>query len=240
MAAATLFDPGGGLFDPGGPRGKGRVITLGRVAAAAGIGLALFIVWTFVSAELVTERPNEMKTTQVFLPPPPPPPPPEPVQVEQPPEPTMAPPIEQAVDTPPPPDQAPSSDPTAGDSALTAREGAGPSNYGLQRGDGTGTRIGTRPGGGDNGFAAYAGVARSTIQIAAQSDRDLARGRYTVRLRVAVDAEGRITDVRVTDGSGDSRRDDRLRRILTGLQLSRRPPPGLPAMNIELNSRPGA
>lgn len=203
---------------------------------AGGIAAALLALW-FFQAETVTERPNDMKTTRVILPPPPPPPPPEPIEREAPPEPTPAPPLEQPQEAPPPPEAA--SEPVAGDSALTAREGAGPSNYGLRVGDGSGTRIGTRAGG-DNGFAAYAGVALSAIRLAAQSDRELARGRYIARLLVTVDPAGRITDVHVIDGSGDSRRDARLRQVLTGLQLSRRPPAGLPAMRIELNAGSGA
>lgn len=238
MAALALDGP-----DPlGGARRRRSPVTLGRIAGAGGVALALFVAWSLFDAQIVTERPNEMKTTTVILPPPPPPPP-EPKPQEKPAEPTQAPPLEQPLDTPPPPEQAqqPSSDPVAGDSALTAREGAGPSNYGLAVGDGSGTRIGTRPGtGAGNGFATYAGVALSAIRLATQADRELARGRYTARLLVTVDPEGRIADVRVVDGSGDSRRDARLRQILTGLQLSRRPPAGLPAMRLELNARPGA
>lgn len=206
---------------------------------AAGIAMIAAILLVFLwRGETISQRPHDMKTTRVILPPPPPPPPPEPIEQDKTPEPTEALAIEEPVDSPPPPEQA-SSDPTPGDNALTAREGAGPSNYGLAQGDGSGTRIGSRPGG-DNGFAAYAGVARNAIQVAAQSDRELARGRYTVQLMVAVNAEGRITDVRVMNSSGDTRRDERLRQVLTGLQLSRRPPAGLPAMRIELNARSSA
>lgn len=203
--------------------------------SVVGLGLIALVLWP---SQQISQRPHDMKTTRVVLPPPPPPPPPEAKPVEQPPEPRPMP-LEKPVDSPPPPDQA-NSDPTPGDSALTAREGAGPSSYGLAVGNGSGTMIGSRAGSGDNGFGAYASLATSAIRLAAQSDRDLARGRYTVRLVVAVDAEGRITDVRVVDGSGDSRRDEKLRQVLTGLRLSKRPPPGLPVMRIELNSRPGA
>lgn len=236
MTAFAMPDLGPG----GGPR-RGSPVTVGRVIAVGGLALAALVVWNLLSAQLVTKRPNEARTVQVVLPPPPPPPPPEVKPIEKPPEPTDAPPVEAPVDTPPPPDQAqPSSEPsTPGDNALTAREGAGPSNYGLAQGDGGGTRIGGRPGG-DNGFAAYAQTALSAIRLAAQSDRELARGRFTAMLLVEVDAEGRITRVRVVDTSGDTRRDERLSRVLSGLLLSRRPPPGLPAMRIQLSSRPGA
>ena len=236
MAAATLSDPNM-LGGPRRPRRKPPVVTFGRVLIVLGIALVVALAWVFAGRETVSDRPNEIQTTRVILPPPPPPPPPpEPQPLERPLEPTMAPPLDQPVDTPPPPDA--SAEPTAGDSALTAREGAGPSNYGLARGDGGGTRIGGRPGGGD-GFAAYANVALAGIRQAAQSDGELNRGRYTVQLAVAVGPDGRITDVRVI-GGGDERRNARLRHVLTGLQLSQRPPGGLPVMRIELNARSGA
>ena len=237
LAIGSGSGPGGG---PGGsdPRRKKSPVTFGRVLTVVGVGLVIAVVYNMLSWQSVTDRPKEMKTTQVILPPPPPPPPPpKPEVVEQPPEPTIAPPIEQPLDTPPPPDA--SNDPAPGDSALTAREGAGPSNYGLAVGNGSGTRIGGRPGGSGDGFGAYANVALAGIRQAAQGDRDLSRGRFTVQLAVTVGSDGRITNVRVISG-GDEKRNARLRDLLTGLQLSQRPPAGLPVMRIELNARSGA
>jgi TonB family protein len=239
MAALALNGSGG---DPGDPRRS--PVTLARVGAAGGVALAVWLVWSMLGAQVVSERARDMKTTTVILPPPPVvPPPPEVKPVEKPPEPTDAPPVDQPVDAPAPDKPAEASDasadPAPGDNALSAREGAGPSNYGLAVGNGGGLRIGGRAGGGGGGdaFASYAGVALTAIRLATQADRELARGRYTARLLVEVDAQGRITDVRVIDSSGDTRRDARLTRVLTGLQLSRRPPPGLPLMRIELSSR---
>lgn len=200
--------------------------------------LAAVLAATFLRPASVSERQREDKTVRVVLPPPPPPPPPPEVAQEKPPEPTPTPMDQPVEDTPPPPD-APS-EPTVGDSALTAREGAGPSNYGLARGDGSGTRIGGRPGGGDGGFGAYGELTRREVTQAVQGERDLSRGRYSAQLAVTVDAEGRITSVRLLRGTGDARRDAALQRALTGLKLSRRPPDGLPVMRIELNARSGA
>jgi len=206
---------------------------------AAVVVLAAILVATFLRPASVSERQREDKTVRVVLPPPPPPPPPPEVKPqEKPPEPTPTPLDQPVEDTPPPPD-APS-EPTVGDSALTAREGAGPSNYGLARGDGSGTRIGGRPGGGDGGFGAYGELTRREVTQAVQGERDLSRGRYSAQLAVTVDAEGRITSVRLLRGTGDARRDAALQRTLTGLRLSRRPPDGLPVMRIELNARSGA
>lgn len=233
MAAASLMMPGG----PNSPRRKKSPMTMGRVIGVVGIGVVLVVGYNLMNQETITERPNQVTTTTVILPPPPPPPPPQPEQVEQPPEPTIAPPVEQPLDTPPPPDQA-SSDPSPGDSALTAREGAGPSNYGLARGDGGGTRIGGRPGGSGDGFAAYAtNVALPCIRQAAQGDRELSRGRFTAQLAVSVDASGRITRIGSISGA-DGRRQERLREVLTGLQCGA-PPAGIPTIRIELSGRSG-
>ncbi|MGH6612753.1 TonB-dependent receptor [Sphingomonas sp.] len=210
-----------------------------RWLVVAGLALAgLIVAVTFLRGITVTERPNEMKTTRVILPPPPPPPPPPEVKPEEkPPEPKPAP-IEQPVtETPPPP--TPDAAPDQGNNALTAREGAGPSNYGLAVGNGGGTRIGGKTGGND-GFAAYASIALADIRRAAQGDAALSRGRYTVRLVVGVSSDGRIQQVNIVDGSGDTRRDAAIERRLMGLQLSRRPPAGLPVMRIEFNTRNGA
>lgn len=221
--------------DPPPPRRRRRINwpVVGAVAVLAAVLAA-----TFLRPASVSERQREDKTVRVVLPPPPPPPPPPEVAQEKPPEPTPTPMDQPVEDTPPPPD-APS-EPTVGDSALTAREGAGPSNYGLARGDGSGTRIGGRPGGGDGGFGAYGELTRREVTQAVQGERDLSRGRYSAQLAVTVDAEGRITSVRLLRGTGDARRDAALQRTLTGLRLSRRPPDGLPVMRIELNARSGA
>lgn len=235
------------LAYPGGPPERRSPVTLGRVLAIGGLALVGLVVWNLLGAQLVTKRPNDMKTTTVILPPPlvTPPPPPEVKPEERPPEPTDAPMIDQPVDQPAPDKPAEASEASSeaapGDNALTAREGAAPGNYGLAAGDGSGTRIGGRPGGGSNAFAAYAGLVRTAVQVATQADRELARGRYATVLGIVVDpATSRITDVRVIETSGDSRRDSRLRKLLVGLLLSRAPPPGLQMMRLELTSRPGA
>ena len=232
----TLALNGGGAGGPHRPRPS---ITLGRAAAAGGLMLVAFMIWSFFNAQTVSKRPNEVKTTQVILPPPPPPPPPEIKPQEKPPEPTDAPPMEEPVDTPPPPDQPQqSSEPAPGDNALTAREGAGPSNYGLAAGNGSGSRIGGRPGGSGDAFRAYASVVQRCFQRAIQSDRELSRGRYALQLAVSFDSDGRVSRVGLQNG-GDDRRNARVRTVLTGLQCSPPPPAGLPSIKLEVNTRAG-
>ncbi|EDX80478.1 hypothetical protein BBAL3_1635 [Brevundimonas sp. BAL3] len=219
--------------DPPPPRRRGLRINWPIVAVI--LVLAGIVAAVLLQPSTVSERQRNDKTVRVVLPPPPPPPPPQVQPVEQPPEPTPTP-MDQPVDQAPPPPDAPS-EPTVGDSALTAREGAGPSNYGLAVGNGSGTRIGGRPGGGDGGFGAYANIALAGVRQAAQADRELSRARFTVRLAVTVGPDGRIVNVRLVNSTGDARRDARLIQVLTGVQLSQRPPPGLPVMRIELNAR---
>jgi len=227
MAAATFMAGG-----PGGPRRKRSPVAFGRVITVVGIGLVVAVVYNMLSWQSVTDRPNEMKTTQVILPPPPPPPPPpEPEVVEQPPEPTIAPPIDQPIDTPPPPDQA-SSDPTPGDNALTAREGAGPSNYGLAVGDGGGTRIGGRPGGsGFGGFnrAAYASYLQGEIRRAIEADRDLRSTTLKASVRLWIDAAGRINRVEIANSDKAAA----IRDALVGRSV--RPPDASLAMPVSLS-----
>ncbi|MFD2431696.1 hypothetical protein ACFSUK_33675 [Sphingobium scionense] len=70
MAAGALIAPG----SPNGPRGRRKTspITFGRVLVVVGVGLALVIGYNFLGKQTVSDRPNEMRTTQVILPPPPP------------------------------------------------------------------------------------------------------------------------------------------------------------------------
>ncbi|RSV53286.1 hypothetical protein CA228_19790, partial [Sphingomonas koreensis] len=51
---------------PGGGRRRRSPVTLGRIALVGGIALAGFVIWSLFSAQIVTERPNENKTTQVL------------------------------------------------------------------------------------------------------------------------------------------------------------------------------
>lgn len=221
---------------PEGPRRRKSPVTFGRVLMVVGAGLVITVVYNLLSWQSVSDRPNEMKTTAVILPPPPPPPPPpKPEVVEQPPEPTIAPPLEQPLDTPPPPQA--NNDPAPGDSALSAREGAGPSNYGLAVGNGGGTRIGGRPGGGTgDAYRAYANVALGCIRAAAQRDRELSRGRYNAVLTVTMSPDGRFANVGVS--GVDDRRAAQIRELLAGASCQA-PPAGLPVMRIDLSTRSG-
>lgn len=185
----------------------------------------------------VGERENATRIINVVLPPPPPPPPPPPERKPPEPQPKMVEqPQPQPTPTPPPP--TPQAAPSAND-ALTAREGAAAGNFGLAAGNGSGTRIGGAPGGGDV-FGAYAGLMLAEVRHAIQGDPVLSRGRYTARIAIQVAPDGHILSVRVVTGSGDPRRDQALQTRLVGIQLSRRPPDGLPIIRGDIDTRSGA
>jgi protein TonB len=219
MAALTFDEPG---------RARRKHLPA-WVAPAVLIVAALGIVAFFwLQGPTITERDAERKTLNVVLPPPPPPPP-EVKPEEKPPEPKPVPMDEPQPETPPPPQPQPQdAAPTSSNDALTAREGAGPSNYGLAKGDGGGSRIGGAPGPAGNGFAAYAERVRAEAYRVASGNPSL-QGRYNMpEVRVWVNGDGRIARVEIVAGSGDRRRDAALERALVGLQLSQRPPAGLP------------
>lgn len=210
------------------PRWAGPAVVLALLA-----GLALLFI---LRGPEIGVRQNEQKVITVVLPPPPPPPPPPPAEPKPPePKPTITPPKPEEA-TPPPPTQTPPQ--AAPDtSALTARTGSGPSNYGLQQGNGSGTRIGGAPAG-DNGFGAYGNSVMAAIHRAADADAVLKHGDYSIAIAVRVGPDGRVADIRVLSGSGDAKRDAALQRLV-GLQLTP-PPEGLSVVRLQLNRGNGA
>lgn len=211
---------------------------VGPVALAVLVALAALIL--ILRGPTIGEHDRAARVINVVLPPPPPPPPPPPATPKPPePKPQITPPTPQP-DTPPPPSPpSPSPPQAAANDALTAREGAGPSNYGLAQGNGGGSRIGGGAGG-DNGFGAYANLAIAEVRRAAQDDPAIKTGRYSMKIALQVAPDGRIASVRILTGSGDAKRDRALEQHLAGLQLSKRPPDGLPVMRIQIDNGSGA
>lgn len=216
-------------------RGRGFGRWIGLILGLLILGV---IATVLLNGPAIDQRPNDHKIIRVALPPPPPAPPPpkpieKPVQVKTPPKE-----VEQPTTQTPPPTPAPQATPQASD-ALTARAGAGPSNYGLARGDGSGVRIGGSPGSNAT-FTAYAGAAFDAARRTAQSDPALTRDRYAVRVAVIVGPDGRVTDARILESSGDAKRDAEIQRVLLRTKTTP-PPPGMPMpIRFELNTRSGS
>jgi periplasmic protein TonB len=112
---------------------------------------------------------------------------------------------------------------------LTAREGAGPSSYGLAVGNGSGSRIGGTPGGGLGGFnrAAYAAYLEGEIKRALEASK-LRTAALKARARVWIDAAGTITQV---EASGLDKA-ELIRAALIGRSV--RPPDPSLAMPVAL------
>ena len=219
----------------GGLAARRRQHARGRWFGVAVVLAIATVILLFVLREgQVIERRNDNKSVQVVLPPPPPPPPPPEPKLEPKPLEPKPTPVEQPTEPVP---EEPAPDAPVQD-ALTAREGAGPSNYGLAQGDGSGVRIGGKPG--NAGFAAYVSTVQDDMRQVLQRDKKLAKGRYSIQLLVAVDRSGRITRLDLIKGSGDSERDRAILALLENYQLASPPPAGLPAVRIEFNAQPGA
>jgi len=178
------------------------------------------------------ESSSAPSVVNVALPPPPPPlppPPPPPPPRERPPEPEMQQETEFVPEesTDPEPAAAEDSAPALG----TGITGDGPPDgFGLGT-KGGGGRFGGIGGGGGAGskFGAYAGKIQRSIADALKAHRKTRNASLMLKVRVWADANGRITQVKLSGTSGDAKLDAALRdEVLTGLQLPEPPPDGMP------------
>ena len=229
MAAVVSLDPEDGPQDPRGRRRRRSGLSFGAVLALGAAVLAAFLALTLLRGATISEHRSDMKTTRVVLPPPPVPPPPPKPEVK-PPEPKPTP-LDQPTDAPPPPTpSAPAPAAAPGADALTAREGAGPSSYGLAIGDGSGSRAGGKVGGfGGFNRAAYASYLEGEIKRAMEADKALRSTALKAKARVWIDAGGKITRVEV-DGS---ERAETIRAALVGRSV--RPPDPSVGMPVALS-----
>jgi periplasmic protein TonB len=166
--------------------------------------------------------------TQVMLPPPPPPPPPPPK-----PEPPKE---QKMVETKPFEPMKPQPNKPPPDSALTAQAGPGANNFGLQVGDGSGTRIGGN-GGGGSPFAGYATVVQQAVQQMLQRDEDTRKGRYGAVVALWIAADGTIQRSKIISSAGKPELDSAIVHALQGQSLPQVPPADMPQ---PINLRIGA
>ena len=166
--------------------------------------------------------------TQVMLPPPPPPPPPPPKPQPPKEEKLLEPKPFEALKPQPP--KAPQ------DSALTAQAGPGANNFGLQVGDGSGTRIGGS-GSGGSPYAGYAFVVQQAVQQMLQRDENARKGRYSAVVALWVAADGTIERSKIITSAGKPELDAEIVHALQGQLLPQAPPNDLPQ---PINMRIGA
>jgi TonB family protein len=168
-------------------------------------------------------RAQPPRITQVMLPPPPPPPPPKPTP--EPPKPQERPqPLQAAEPTPQPkPDTAP----TPPGDPLTAPAGPGDNAFGLQAGEGGGTRIGGK-GGGGSPFGGYAASVQRAVQQLLQRDERTRKGRYSATVALWLNPDGSIGRLQILQSAGKPDLDAAIVRALQNQPLPQPPPASLP------------
>ena len=196
------------------------------VAGVVVIGAVAFVV---VSPKEAPKKKSSVNMVNIMPPLPPPPPPPPPPK-EQPPEPETVK-EEKFV-----PEDAPKPEPVAqapADAPMgTNLQGDGPNAFGLGVGGGGGLIGGTgtgKGGGGGSKYGAYAGQVQSSVAGALRNHKKTRSAALDVKVRIWLDATGRVTRATVSGTSGKPDVDAAIRdEILTGLQLQNPPPDGMP------------
>lgn len=173
------------------------------------------------------QKPERMvQNITVIRPPPPPPeqpPPPPPEKIQQQ--------IQQQSEPEPTPDNAPAQTPNLG---LDADGGAGDDGFGLaarkgESGIGTGGAV----------FAWYTGKLKDEVNDRLASDPKLRAKKYTVGVRVWIETDGRIKQVRVSTSSGNHDIDTEIAAALSQInRLSAAPPLEMPQpITLQIVSR---
>jgi len=204
-----------------------RVMPLLGVATVALFTLAVVIA---IKAYVLDAPPPPKKNVQqVTLIQPPPPPPP---QAEPPPEMKQEVEVEQPQDTPEDVPEAMDNTPVGNDLGLDAEGGAGGDAFGL---------IGKKGGrgfleGGVNAW--YKGIVQQELKdLLNDRVEQLKAIRYSVRLKIRLDLDGRFTLVALEGTTGDAQVDAALRKVLAEGQLREKPPEHLAGlMKVQITS----
>jgi TonB family protein len=192
----------------------------------AGAGLLVWFVYVLMH-DTGPVRKYQPHITQVMLPPPPPPPPPPP---------KPQPPKEEKLREPKPFEALKPQPQKAPDTALTAPPGPGANNFGLQAGDGSGTVIGGK-GGGGSPFAGYAMVVQQSVQQMLQRYENTRKGRYSATVALWLAADGTIQRSQIITSAGKPELDAAIVHALQGQTLPQAPPADMPQ---PINLRIGA
>ncbi|MCX6970889.1 MAG: energy transducer TonB [Verrucomicrobia bacterium] len=195
------------------------------VAAVVVAGAGAFFV---MSPKEAGKKKPTMTMVNIMPPLPPPPPPPPPPPKEQPPEPETVKEEKFVPETPPEPVAA---DPEPAPMGTNV-QGDGPDAFGLAKGGGGGM-IGGRGtgkgGGGGSKYGLYAGQVQSRVVDALRNHKKTRAAALNVKVRIWLDATGRVTRATISGTSGKPDVDAAIRdEILTGLQLQNPPPEGMP------------
>lgn len=178
-----------------------------------------------------TEKPpRTVENITVIRPPPPPPPeetppPPPPEKVEQQP-------IQQS-EPEPTPDNSPA--PPQQELGLDAQGSAGDDAFGLAARKGGSDIVGS----GGAAFAWYTGRLRDEVTDRLSNDAKLRGKKYTVGVRIWLETDGRIRDVKMTNGTGNREIDAAITADISSLgRMSASPPIEMPQpISLQIVSR---
>lgn len=211
-------------------RNSGRSL---RLIAGAVVGvLLIFGFVSFVRTMMAgkTSKPDrQVQIVQIIRPPPPPPPdqPPPP-----PPEKTVEPLPKDTPDEPPPNDE-PAPQQQLG---LDAEGSAGGDAFGLAARRGGSDLLG---GNGSSAFAWYTGRLKDAVVDRLSSDSKIGQKKFSVSVRVWIEPDGRIKEVKLITSTGSRELDERIESALSSLaRLSDAPPLEMPQpVSLKIVSR---
>lgn len=193
--------------------------------------LALGFVWfvhTMMGAK-TAKKDRQIQTVQLIRPPPPPPP-------DQPPPPPPPEKTEEALPKdepePAPNDEPPPAEPMGLDAQGTAGEDA----FGLAARHGGSDLVG---GNGSAAFAWYTNRLKDAVVEKLSSDARVGSKRYSLSVRVWIEPDGRIKQVRLVTSTGDRELDQRIEAALGSLtRLNESPPLEMPQpISLKIISR---
>ena len=213
--------------------GKGRQRRyLPRLAGAlfAVLMIAGFVWFVRTMMAAKTGKPERrIETVQIIRPPPPPPPdqppPPPPEKVDEP--------LPKDKPEEPPPNDQP---PPAGPLGLDAQGSAGEDAFGLAARQGGGDLVG---GNGSAVFAWYTNRLKDAIVDKLSADGRIGAKRFSLSVRVWIEADGRIKQVKLASTTGDAALDRAIESDLSSLaKLSEAPPLEMPQpVSLKIVSR---
>ncbi len=201
---------------PGSVQRRRRSTTL--IAAAAAVLLIGGFVWfvhTMMSAS-ASKPARQVEIVQLIKPPPPPPPPPE--QPPPPPE-KVEEPLPKDQPEPTPKDESP---PPLQQLGLDAEGGAGSDAFGLAGNRGGSDLIG---GNGSSAFAWYTGRLKDAVLAKLSADSRIGSKKFSVSVRVWIEPDGRIKEVKLVSTSGSKELDQHIEAALATLSRLEDSPP---------------
>lgn len=174
------------------------------------------------------KAPEKMMTISLPPLPPPPPPPPPPPKREPPPPKQEDKMVKETAPEEKPKEEAPKAPEPPKEALGTGVKGNGPGIAGLGS-SGNGGGFGGPKGGSGSKYGYYAGMVQSKVTQALQSNSRTRSAIMDIKVRIWPDSTGRIMRAEIEGTTHDAKLDAAIKNeVLTNLQLSQPPPPGMP------------